>query len=183
MLKVLTLSYLILFLSTEVFAHGGSHGNDDCLITVDNVELRLNGYQFKGKGKSDKHYCRQYPYLGKIILKFDSVKADLTGMGLELQLLKRKSWVGLLLNNKDAFSVIKTLPVQQFSSQVVSINSDIQTRDVYALNLRLHRADGTVKERLFTFFVGIPFAMILVIISLLLLLFISVIFLKQLKKY
>jgi len=182
-LKLLYSIYLMLFFSAGVFAHGGSHGNDGCLIFVDDVELRLNGYQFKGAIRSDKHYCQQYPHLGKIILKFDSVKTDLTEMGLELELLKRKSWMGLLLNNQDAFSVIKKQPIQYFSKQVVSMDSDLQSRDIYALKLRLHTTDRVVKEQRFVFFVGIPFAMILVSISFLLLISISVIFLKQLKKY
>ena len=180
-LKVLSISCFMLFFSVTALAHEGSHGNDDCRVSVGNIDLRLNGYQFKGKNP-DKHYCRHYPHLGQTIIKIDSEKFDLTDMGLELQLLKRNSWKGLFLNDKDAFSVIKSMPVQYFSKQVVSMSSDIQDRDIYAIKLRLHAADGKITEQQFAFFVGVPFALVLVGISVLLLIFISIIFLRQLKK-
>jgi len=180
-LKVLFISLFVLFFSGLVQAHEGSHGNDECLISEGDVELRLNGYQFKGRNP-DKHYCRHYPHLGQTIIKIDSATTDLTAMGIELQLLKRNSWKGLLLNSADAYSVIKEMPIQYFSKQVVSIEKDIQERDIYALRLRLHAADGSITEQQFAFFVGVPFALVLVVISVLLLIFISVVFLLQLRK-
>jgi len=162
-------------------AHEGSHGNDECLVTVGNIELRLNGYQFKGRDP-DKHYCRHFPHLGQTIIKIDSTTADLTGIGVELTLLKRNSWKGLILNAEDAFTVVKQLPIQYFSKQVVSIDSDIQVRDIYAIKLRMHAVDGKIAEQQFSFFVGIPFALVLVGISVLLLIAISIIFLRQLRK-
>jgi hypothetical protein len=179
--KALWVSCLILFFSGAVIAHEGAHGNDECLMTVGNVELRLNGYQFKGRNP-DKHYCRHYPHLGQTIIKVDSTTTDLTGVGVELILLKRNSWKGLILNKDDAFSVIKQLPIQYFSKQVVSIESDIQSRDIYAIKLRLHATDGEVTEQQFAFFVGVPFVQVLVGIAILLLIVISVIFLQQLRK-
>jgi len=180
-LKILFIHSLMLFFSTSVFAHEGSHGNDECSMLVGKVEIRLNGYQFKGRNP-DKHYCRHYPYLGQTIIKLDSTKADLTGMGVEIQLLKRNSWLGLLSNADDAYRVIKKLPVQYFSKQVVSIEEDIQSRDIYAIKLRLHALDGRVTEQQFAFFVGVPFALVLVGVSILLVLFISFIFVRQLNK-
>jgi len=180
-LKVLYLSLLMVFFSGSISAHEGSHGNDECLVGVGEVELRLNGYQFKGRDP-DKHYCRHYPHLGQTIIKIDSSSTDLTGMGIELQLLQRNSWMGLLLNSEDAYTVVKTVPIQYFSKQVVSIDSDIQSRDIYALKIRLHALDGSVTEEQFGFFVGVPFALVLVGISVLLLIFISVVFLQQLRK-
>jgi len=171
-----------MFFSTTAMAHEGSHGNEECLITVGEIELRLNGYQFKGKNP-DKHYCRHFPHIGQTILKFDSSSTDLTGMGLEILLLKRDSWIGLLTNSDDAYTVVKQLPIQYFAKQVVSIESDIQARDIYAIKLRLHAADGKMTEEQFGFFVGVPFALVLVVISVLLLLFISFIFLNQLRKH
>jgi len=171
----------MMFFSGVVFSHQGSHGNDECLVSVGDVELRLNGYQFKGRNP-DKHYCRHYPHLGQTIIKIDSATTDLTGMGVELQLLKRSSWLELVLNSENAFSVVKELPIQFFSKQVVSIDSDIQARDIYAIKLRLHAVDGTITEQQFSFFVGVPFAQVLVGISVLLLILISIIFLFQLKK-
>lgn len=182
MLKVLVFSFFMMFFSGMVLAHEGSHGNDECLLSVgENVELRLNGYQFKGRNP-DKHYCRHYPHLGQMIIKIDSATTDLTAMGIELQLLKRNSWKGLLLNSADAYSVVKEMPIQHFSKQVVSIEKDIQDRDIYALRLRLHAADGSITEQQFSFFIGVPFALVLVGISVLLLIFISVVFLLQLRK-
>lgn len=181
MLKVLFIQGLMLFFSASVFAHEGSHGNDECTMSVGEVDIRLNGYQFKGRDP-DKHYCRHYPHLGQTIIKLDSTKADLTEMGVEIQLLKRNSWLGLLTNSEDAYKVIKKLPVQYFAEQVVSIEDDIQSRDIYAIKLSLHTPDGSVTEQQFAFFVGVPFALVLVGISILLLLFISFIFLRQLNK-
>ncbi len=181
-LKVIVIGCLMMFVSTVTFAHDGAHGNEECLIAVGDVELRLNGYQFKGKNP-DKHYCRHFPHLGQTILKLDSSSTDLTDMGLEITLLKRNSWMGLLTNSDDAYSVVKQLPIQYFSKQVVSIEDDIQARDIYAIKLRLHAADGKITEQQFSFFVGVPFALVLVIISVFLLLFISFIFLKQLRKH
>lgn len=180
-LKVLWFSCLMVFFSGTVLAHDGAHGNDECFMKVGNIELRLNGYQFKGRNP-DKHYCRHYPHLGQTIIKIDSTTTDLTGMGVELILLKRNAWAELVLNTDNAFSVIKQLPVQYFSKQVVSIDSDIQSRDIYAIKVRLHTVDGKITEQQFTFFVGVPFAQVLVGISVLLLIVISVIFLLQLRK-
>lgn len=181
MLKVLWISCLMVFFPSVSLAHDGAHGNDECLIKVGKVELRLNGYQFKGRNP-DKHYCRHYPHLGQTIIKIDSTSTDLTGMGVELILLKRKTWKGLVLDTDDAFSVIKQLPIQYFSKQVVSIESDIQSPDIYAIKLRLHAVDGTITEQQLSFFVGVPFAQVLVGIAVLLLIVISIIFLRQLRK-
>lgn len=171
----------MMFFLGSALAHEGSHGNDECSVTLGNIELRLNGYQFKGRDPN-KHYCRHYPHLGQTIIKIDSATADLTGMGVELILLKRNSWKGLILNAEDAFTVVKQLPIQYFSKQVVSIDSDIQARDIYAIKLRMHAVDGKITEQQFAFFVGVPFALVLVGISVLLLIVISIIFLQQLRK-
>ena len=179
LLKVLSILFFVLFSSGAVFAHEGSHGNDDCTIMLGDTELRFNGYQFQGS-QSDRHYCRHFPYLGQTIIKIDSVTADLNDMAVELQLLKRNSWLGLVLNADDAFSVIKQQPLQYFSKQVVSVDSDIQLRDVYAIKLRLHRVDGEIIEQQFMFLVGFPFALIMVGISVILLIIIGFIFIKQL---
>jgi hypothetical protein len=181
MLKKLITICLLLLLSGTAYAHAGPHGDDECTVKVGQIELRLNGYQFKGSNP-DRHYCRNYPHLGQTILRVDSATADLKNMAVELQLLKRKSWLGLILNEDDAFSVIKHLPVQYFSKQVVSITSDIQQRDIYAVKLRLHTADGEIVEEQFMFFVGVPFVQVLVAISILLLLVIIFMFLKELRK-
>ncbi len=162
-------------------AHQGSHGNDDCLLEVEGVELRINGYQFKGSNP-DKHYCRHYPHLGRTIIKVDSIKTDLTAMAVEMQLFKRNSWKGLLLNEEDAYTLVKQTPKQYFSEQVVSLDADIQNRDIYALKLRLYDANGKLTEEQFRFFIGVPFAQVLVGIAVCLLIFISIIFLVQLKK-
>lgn len=179
MLKLFSLIYLILIFSNSVFAHAGSHGNNDCLVTVGDSELRLNGYQFKGKNP-DRHYCRHFPHLGQTIIKIDSIATDLTDKAIELQVLKRHSWLGLILNNENAFSVIKQLPMQYFSRQVVSISSDINAIDVYAINLKLYSADSTTSEQRFLFLVGFPFVQIMVGIAVVLLLFIAFIFFRQL---
>jgi len=180
-LKVIFIQSLLLFFSATVFAHDGSHGNDECLVSIGDVELRLNGYQFKGRDP-DKHYCRHYPHLGQTIIKLDSTTTDLTGMGVEIALLKRHSWLGFLMDLDDAYSVVKQMPIQYFAKQVVSIEEDIQSRDIHAIKLRLHAVDGSISEQQFTFFVGVPFALVLVGVSVLLLFFISFVFLKQLRK-
>ncbi len=179
LLKVLSILFFTLFFSVTAYAHSGSHGNNECTITLGGIELRLNGYQFQGS-QPDRHYCRHFPYLGQTILKIDSVTADLNDMAVELLLLKRNSWLGLVLQAEDAFSVVKQLPLQYFSKQVVSIDSDVQSRDIYAIKLRLHKPGGEIVEQRFMFLIGFPFAQIMVAISVLLLLFIAFIVLKSL---
>ena len=178
-LKIVFIIAAALFFSEFALAHAGPHGNDECTITVANTELRLNGYQFKGSNP-DRHYCRHFPHLGQTIIKIDSVSTDLSEFAIELQLLKRNSWLGLVLNADDAFSVIKQQPLQYFSRQVVSIDSDIQSIDVYMINLRLHAPDGTITEQQFMFVVGFPFAQIMVGIAVILLLLIGFVSLRQL---
>ncbi len=169
-----------MLLSDYAFAHAGPHGNNECLVQVGNTEIRLSGYQFQGRNP-DRHYCRHYPFLGQTIIKVDSVSSDLSDMAIELQLLKRNSWLGLILNTNDAFSVIKRLPVQYFSGQVVSIDSDIQSLDVYAIKLRLRAVDGKITEQQFMFLVGFPFAQVMVAIAVLLLLVLAFVFFSQLR--
>lgn len=181
MLKIIIYLFFF-FLSGNAFAHAGAHGNDECIVSVGNVELRLNGYQFQGK-KPDRHYCRYYPFLGKTIIKVDSVSADLSDMAIELQLLKRKSWSELIFNPGNAFSMIKQLPVQSFSKKVVSIDADIQVLDIYAIKLRLHLADGKIAEQQFLFIVGFPFVHILLGIAVFLLLIVIAVFLNQIRKF
>lgn len=180
MLIKILITCLTLLLSDYAFAHAGPHGNNECLVQVGNTEIRLSGYQFQGRNP-DRHYCRHYPFLGQTIIKVDSVSSDLSDMAIELQLLKRNSWLGLILNTNDAFSVIKRLPVQYFSGQVVSIDSDIQSLDVYAIKLRLHAVDGTITEQQFLFLVGFPFAQVMVAIAVLLLLVLAFVFFSQLR--
>ena len=170
---------LLLSFSPFAFSHSGSHGSDDCTLTIGDVELRLNSYQFQGS-QPDRHYCRHFPYLGETIIKIDSVTSDLPGLAVEIQLLKRDSWLGVLFGSEDAFRLIKQQPIQYFSKQVVSIESDIQHRDLYAVKLRLHHANGQVIEQQFRFMVGFPFAHIMVIIALLLLCFIGFVFIRSL---
>ncbi len=183
MMKFIAMTCWILFFPNSIFAHAGPHGNNECLVAVGEIELRLNGYQFQGS-KPDRHYCRHFPYLGETIIKIDSISADLSGMAIELQIVKRDSWIGLILNADDAFSVVKQKPLQYFSGPlkkgVVSIDTDIQSRDIYALKLRLRSAEGQITEQQFMFLVGVPFAQVMVAIAVLLLLFIFVIFLRQL---
>ena len=178
-LKIVFIMAAALFFSEVSYAHAGPHGNDECIVTVGDTELRLNGYQFKGSNP-DRHYCRHFPYLGQTIIKIDSVSTDLSGSAIELQLLKRNSWLGLISNADDAFSVIKQQPLQYFSRQVVSIDSDIQSIDVYMIKLRLHAPDGTITEQQFMFVVGFPFAQIMVAIAVILLLLIAFVSLRQL---
>lgn len=174
---LLIISFAIGFVNLA-HAHAGPHGNNECIVSVGNTELRLSGYQFKGRNP-DRHYCRHYPHLGQTIIKIDSLSADLSKMAVEVQLLKRLSWLGLLFGSEDAFSVIEQQPLQHFSRQVVSIDSDIQSRDIYAILLRLQDADGEITEQRFIFMVGFPFAQIMVAIAVLLLLFIIFIFIRQ----
>ncbi|MCF6202798.1 MAG: hypothetical protein L3J59_03885 [Methylococcaceae bacterium] len=169
-----------LFFSNTALPHAGSHGNDECIINVDGFNIRLNGYQFQGKFP-EKHYCRHFPYLGKTIIKVDSNTEDLNGMAVELQLLKRNSWLGILLQNKDAFSIIKHKQLQFFSNQVVSISADLKDLDFYAIKLKLHNKNNKVTEQQFMFIAGLPFTKIMVGIAVILLLFIIFIFFRQLK--
>jgi hypothetical protein len=169
-----------LFFSNTAFSHAGSHGNDDCIVRIDGLDIRLNGYQFQGKFP-DKHYCRHFPYLGQTIIKVDSNTDDLSDIAIELQLLKRNSWLGLLLQKKDAFSIIKQKQLQFFSNQVVSISADLQNVDLYAIKLKLHHKNNKVTEQQFMFIAGLPFTKIMVGIAVILLLFIIFIFFKQLK--
>ncbi len=177
-LKIIFIFCFVTVKSGLALAHAGSHGNDECIVLVGKTELRLSGYQFKGRNP-DRHYCRHYPHLAQTIIKIDSVSADLSNMAIEVQLLKRNSWLGLILNTDDAFSVIEQQPVQYFSREVVSIDSNIQARDVYAIQLRLHTGHGDIDEQKFVFLVGFPFAQIMVAIAVLLLFFIAFIFLRQ----
>lgn len=179
--KILIISAMFFLLNT-VHAHSGAHGNDECLISVGNIQLRLNGYQFQGK-KPDRHYCRYFPFLGQTIFKIDSISADLRDMSIELQLLQRKSWSDLLFNSEEAFFMIKQLPSQSFSNQVVALESELQTIDFYALKLLLKLADGSIVKKQFIFVAGIPFVHILLGIAVMLLLVVVVVFLNKLRKF
>lgn len=174
--------FLSLLFSSSLLAHSGSHGNDECLVTVGETELRLNGYQFKGSNP-DRHYCWNFPHFGSTIIKVDAIKADLSDMAVELEFLRLDSWKAWLLNEEGAFKIIKQKPLQHFSKQVVSIGADIKETDIYAVNLRLHAAKGDISEQQFHFIVAFPFVQILVGISVVLLVFISIIFLRQLKRH
>jgi hypothetical protein len=169
-------------MSAPVLAHTGAHGNDECIVLVGKIELRLKGYQFQERNP-DRHYCRYFPFLGQMIIKVDSISADLSDRTIELQLLKRKSWSDLVFNPDNAFSVIKQLPAQSFSKQVVSIDSDIQAIDIYAIKLRLQLADNKIAEQRFIFVVGFPFVHVLLGISVLLLLLVIFVFLNQIRKF
>lgn len=179
--KSFFITCLILFFSQSAYPHSGSHGNNECIFKLADTDLRLSGYQFKG-GDPDRHYCRHFPHFGQTIIKIDSISSDLSQVAVELQLLKRNSWTGLLLNNDDAFSVIKTRPLQYFSGSlskgVVSIDADIQELDIFALNIRLHNGENIIEEK-FLFVVGFPFAQIMVGISVLLLFLLTFIVLRQ----
>ncbi len=181
LLQVILLIGFMLIFPVLSKAHEGPHGNDECLVSVGEVELRVNGYQFKGSNP-DKHYCRHYPHLGRTIIKVDSTTTDLTGMAVEMELLKRNSWAGMLFNKEDAYTLVKQIPKQYFSEKVVSLDADIQDRDIYALKLRLYDVNGKLTEEQFRFFIGVPFAQVLVGIAVCLLIFITIIFLMQLKK-
>ena len=175
------LLFSIFLFPTIALSHTGSHGNDECTVNIGETSLRLNGYQFNGKFP-DKHYCRHYPHLGDTIIKVDSTTTDLTDMAVELQLLKRHSWLDLILQKEEAFTVIKQQPLQAFSKQVVSISHNLKEIDIYAIKLKLHTKNGNIQEQTFFFIAGLPFAQIMVGIALGLLLFISFIFLKQVKQ-
>ncbi|MEO1881441.1 MAG: hypothetical protein ABGX37_07005, partial [Methylococcales bacterium] len=97
----------------------------------------------------------------------------------QLQLLKRQSWLGLLFNSDNAFSVIKQQGIQSFSNQVVSIDAEIEDIDIYAIKLRLIDGNGAFTEQRFVFLVGVPFAQIMVSISGLLLMLLVFIVMKQ----
>lgn len=181
MLKLLSIISFFIFFSGTLYAHAGPHGNDECIVKIGKVEIRLNGYQFQGKFP-DKHYCRHFPNLGQTIIKVDSITSDLSGQSVELQLLKRNSWLGLILQKEDAFSVIKQVPLQSFSDQVVSINSDLKSLDIYALKLKLHAKNGAITEQQFMFIAGLPFTKIMVVIALILLLVIIFMFFKSFKR-
>ena len=176
LIQLILLPFLLLS-SNSLFAHAGPHGNDECLINMGGFEIRLNGYQFQGKFP-DKHYCRHFPYLGQTIIKLDSITSDLTDVSIELQLLQRQSWLGLLLQHEDAFSLIKQRPKQSFSKQVVAISADLKTLDLYAIKLKLHHKQGQILEQRFLFIAGLPFTKIMVGIAFILLLFIIIIFFK-----
>lgn len=157
-----------LFFPLQSFSHAGSHGNDDCLISIGNFHLRMNGYQFQGK-RPDRHYCRYFPYLGQTILKLDTTHHDLSKFGVDLQLLKRTRWLALLFNPDQAFEVIKQKPLQNFSQQVVSIDTEIKSLDLYALHIKLHHPNGRMSQQLFLFAAGLPLIPILLGIATLLL--------------
>ncbi|MCK5830023.1 MAG: hypothetical protein KAH20_06935 [Methylococcales bacterium] len=181
MLKLLLILCFTTVFSDTLYAHAGSHGNDECIVNVGKFEIRLNGYQFQGKFP-DKHYCRHFPYLGQTIIKVDSVTTDLSELSVELQLLKRNSWLGLVFQKANAFSVIKQRSLQSFSNQVISISGDLQSLDIYAVHLKLHAKNGTITEQKFMFIAGLPFTKIMVGIATILLLFIVFIFIKQPKR-
>lgn len=180
MLKILIITFFLFFYSTMAFSHSGPHGNDECIVNVGHINLRLNGYQFQGK-HPDRHYCRHYPQLGETIIKIDSTSNDLSLMAIELQLLKRNSWLGLLTDQP--LTIIKKLPIQYFSKGVVSISYNIPTIDIYAIKLQLHKSTGQVIEQQFLFIAGIPFAQFMVGIAILLFLTITIVFIKQLNTH
>ena len=165
-LRLFYLSFAIFFslFSTSAFAHAGSHENKNCFIAINENTVRLSGYQFQGL-HPDEDFCRIFPYLGSVIIKIEAVNAQLQNQKVVLELLKPKSWLNCTSINSSNSILIKKTELQSFNDGVNMIQTDIQERGLYALNIKLQQEDKKIISHSFLFLVGIPVTKILVLFS------------------
>lgn len=174
-LFLIAMTAFMLF-SSPAFSHAGPHENQNCFITVSENTLRFSGYQFQGQ-HPEHIYCRIFPELGEIIIKIETVNADLTDKKIALQLLKLNSWSNWLFHSEKAFSSLKRTPLRNFSNGVNMLQADIGQRGIYALQVELQAENKVSITQTFLFLAGIPVTEILVLFSggiLLLLTFITI---------
>lgn len=147
---------LFFLLSAPTFSHAGSHESKDCFITLANKTVRFSGYQFQGL-HPDEAFCHVLPHLGSVIINLEPVSASLSNQQVQLTLAR-------VLNSDDS-PVFKKTPLQSFGKQVVTLQTDIQARGLYRLNLQLFEKGKLVGSERFLLLVGIPVTKILVIFS------------------
>ena len=166
MLRIFYLGFAIFFslCSTPAFSHAGSHESKNCFVAINENTVRLSGYQFQGL-HPDEAFCRIFPYLGSVIIKIEAVNAQLQNQKVALELLKPRSWLNCTsINSSNSILLTKT-ELQSFNQGVKMIQTDIQERGLYALNIKLQREDKKIVSQTFLFLVGIPVTKILVLFS------------------
>ena len=178
-LNILLLATILSLLCLQtVQAHLGPHERSDCYVNIETTQLRFNGYQFQSK-HPEKHYCRYFPELGDVIIQIDSLQ-DISPQQISLQWLELASLPQLL--GKDAFLEAKPSDWKPFSEGINSLRKNIEHRGLYGIKIRLREPNGVIRQQHFYFLVGFPVMRILMGISLLLLLLIGFIFVRQLKQ-
>jgi hypothetical protein len=162
-IQLLTMITLALF-SAVAFSHAGSHENKNCFISMGNNTLRLTSYQFQGL-HPDEAFCHILPYLGSVIIKIEPVNQALSHQKVALELLKPKSWLNCTSINSSNALLIKQTPLQKLNKGVNMLQTEIQERGIYVLNIQLQREDQKIVTQRFFFLVGIPVTKLLVLFS------------------
>jgi hypothetical protein len=153
------------FFATAAFSHAGSHENKNCFLTLNHKTLRFSGYQFQGL-HPDEAFCHVLPYLGSVIIHIEPVSASLSNYAVQL------SFADVL--SRENASLFKQTPLQSFGQGVVMLQTDVQTRGLYALDLNLFEKGKAIAHERFYVLVGIPVTKILVIFSGILLIFLII---------
>jgi hypothetical protein len=169
-----------MLLSSTAFSHAGSHESKDCFISIADTTLHFSGYQFQGL-HPDQAYCRIFPYLGLLVIKIEPINSVGMNQQIALQLLKLNSWGDWLLNKPLAFSVLKETPLQPLNHGVTMLQTQIQQRGIYALEIELQSKQQPPTRQTFLFLAGIPITELLVIFSGGVLFVLIFIFIRQLK--
>lgn len=177
----LTFAVFFSLFSASAFSHAGSHENKNCFISINNNTVRFSGYQFQGL-HPDEAFCRTFPYLGSVIIKIDPVNAQLETQKVALELLKPRSWLNYTSINSSNSLLLKKTDLKSFNDGVNMLQTDIQERGLYALNIKLQREDKKIVSQTFLFLVGIPVTKILVQFSGGVLLIMVLIFVRQNSK-
>jgi hypothetical protein len=162
--------------SHNAYAHAGPH-EGDCEITVGEEKFRLSGYQLQSK-LPERHYCRVYPALGKLLLQLEFINPKTKYTQIELKLSAAS--FGDALNANSLFNRViskKLIPINNAGK--ILLETEIQEVALHSLEIKLIQADGTYQRNQFMFLVGVPVAKILIGFSVLLLLVLLFTSIKQ----
>ena len=78
--------YLLIFLSSKSFAHGGLSLEDDyCILKVGRYEMHFSGYQPENNGP--KEFCEDIPETGNTIIVLDYMDDDLRAIPVEVRII------------------------------------------------------------------------------------------------
>ncbi len=173
--------FILNIFASSAFPHAGPHESQNCFITIANNTARFSGYQFQSQ-HPDQAYCRVLPDLGSVVIKIEPVTSGLINKKVSLQLLQLHSWLDLVFNPDKALLSLKKTPLQEFNNGVVMMQTDIQQRGVYALAIELQLNPQETRSEKYFFLAGVPVTEILVLFSGCILVLLTIIFLRQLRK-
>jgi hypothetical protein len=112
-------------------------------------------------------------------MQIEPASDELNDKKVALRLSKLQSLSDGLFHPSRAFVLLKKTPLQRLSNGVVMIQTDIQERGIYALNIEMQINDKETLFKNYLFLTGVPVTKLLVLFSALILLVIVAIFLNQ----